>query len=119
MAAKKATSTTTRINSRKVVTKTVKRAVIHVNRQFIAINAKLGKPVLPVYTAKLNGPNSKPVYAYSIKFNGPGELADPRTNSQLSCGARAWIEVEGELRIIGPMTFAEADKLRKRVSARL
>lgn len=62
--------------------------ILHVNRQFIAMNAKDGGN-RPVFTLKPNGPNSKAVYAYDIEWDGPTKASG--TEGQLSCGARAWI----------------------------
>src|SRR3546814_15914966 len=88
------------------------KKIIHVNRQFIAFNARYGKPVLPCYIVR---EGSKPsIYGYAVKCKGPFELVDPRKREQLSCGARAWIETTGEVEITEPMTFKEADKLRKK-----
>ena len=90
------------------------KKIIHVNRAFIAFNTKYGKPVLPCYIVR---EGSKPsVYGFAIKTKGPCLLIDPRKRKQLSCGARAWIETNGEVVITNPMSFQEADKLRKKYS---
>ena len=89
-----------------------KPTIVHVNRQFIAFNAKTGRDILPVYTAKHKG---KTIYAYSVKFHGPCELVDPRERDQLKCGARAWIETTGEIEFIDPMSFADAKKLKENI----
>ena len=79
------------------------QAIIHVNRQFIAMNAKDGRN-RPVFTTKLDG---KTVYSRQVQINGPSKLVAP--GRQLNCGARAWIEAEGsDLRFVDPMTFKEA-----------
>lgn len=81
------------------------KTIIHVNRQFIAQNAKDGKQ-RPVYTIKQG---KKTIYAHAVKINGTVELIDPRANRQLSCGARAWIEVlDGKVEFTEPQTFKEA-----------
>lgn len=76
--------------------------IIHVNRQFIAMNAKdnLNRPV---YTIKHKG---KTTYAREVQINGPSRLV--YNGSQLSCGARAWIETDAELTLTDPMSFKEA-----------
>jgi len=76
--------------------------IIHVNRQHIAMNAKDGKN-RPVYTIKDGG---KTIYAREVLIDGPSRLVYDGT--QLSCGARAWIETDAELQLIDEMTFKEA-----------
>lgn len=77
-------------------------AIIHVNRQFIAMNAKDGGN-RPVYTIKRNG---KTRYAREVVINGPSRMI--YNGTQLSCGARAWIETDAELTLVDECTFAEA-----------
>lgn len=77
-------------------------AIIHVNRQFIAMNAKDGGN-RPVYTIKRNG---KTRYAREVVINGPSRMI--YNGTQLSCGARAWIETDAELTLIDECSFAEA-----------
>lgn len=86
-----------------IITITGKPAIVHVNRQFIAMNAK-DDGDRPVYTIKHAG---RTIYAKEIEFEGKSKAVyDGR---QLSCGARAWIEMlEGKLTLINPCTFAEA-----------
>jgi len=78
------------------------KKIIHVNRQHIAMNAKDGKD-RPVYTIKIG---SKTLYAREVNVLGPSKLV--YNGSQLSCGARAWIETESEIELIDQMTFQEA-----------
>jgi len=78
------------------------KAIIHVNRQHIAMNAKDGGN-RPVYTIKRAG---KTYYAREVDILGPSKLIyDGR---QLGCGARAWIETNAELNLIDQMTFKQA-----------
>jgi hypothetical protein len=87
-----------------------KKTIIHVNRQHIALNLKRhDKPQLPVYTVKRG---SKNTYGYSVKITGPCVLVDPRESGQLSCGARAWIETDSPVEVIGAMTFQDVQKLK-------
>lgn len=81
--------------------------ILHVNRQFIALNAKDGGN-RPVFTLKPNGPNSTPVYARDLHWDGPTRASG--TEGQLSCGARAWMSLfPGTLVILeDPMTYKEA-----------
>ena len=84
-----------------------KGAIIHVNRQFIAQNAKDGGR-RPVYTIKPNGPNSTAVYAREVTWDGASRAV--HDGSQLACGARAWIAIEPGVMMIldDAMPFKEA-----------
>jgi hypothetical protein len=77
-------------------------AIIHVNRQHIAKNAKDGGD-RPVYTIKRGGQTR---YAREVQIDGPSRLV--YSGKQLSCGARAWIETDAPLTLVDEMTFAEA-----------
>jgi hypothetical protein len=76
--------------------------IIHVNRQFIAMNAKDGG-TRPVYTIKTNG---KIRYAREVEILGQSKMVYDGT--QLKCGARAWIETDSDINLIDEMTFTEA-----------
>lgn len=77
--------------------------IIHVNRQFIAMNAK-DDGNRPIYTLK--GPHGTR-YAREIINNGPSKMV--YNGKQLSCGARAWIEADwSNLELIDEMSFTEA-----------
>ena len=79
-------------------------AIIHVNRQHIAMNAKDGGN-RPVYTIKRAG-NTR--YGREVVIEGPSRMIyDGR---QLRCGARAWLETEASITIIDEMSFQEARK---------
>ena len=80
--------------------------IIHVNRQNIQMNANDGKN-RPVYTVK-NG-IGKPRYGRKVVIHGPSACVYDGT--QLSCGARAWIETESEVEIIDEMSFQESRKI--------
>lgn len=84
-----------------------KGAILHVNRQHIALNAKDGGD-RPVYTLKPNGPNSTAIYAREVEWRGRTKAV--HDGSQLKCGARAWIEIAAgsPLVIHDAMSFAEA-----------
>lgn len=77
-------------------------AIIHVNRQHIAMNAKDGG-LRPVYTIK-QGRRTR--YAREVVINGPSRLV--YNGQQLGCGARAWIETEAGLDLVDEMDFATA-----------
>lgn len=87
-----------------------KGAIIHVNRQFIAMNAKDGGN-RPVYTIKPDGPNSTVIYAQEVSWSGPSRAV--ANGDQLRCGARAWIEIMAGVVILldNSMTFKEAKAL--------
>jgi hypothetical protein len=78
------------------------KKIIHVNRQFIANNAKDGGK-RPVYTIKASG---KTRYGREVIINGPSKLVYDGT--QLKCGARAWIETDSDIEIVDEMSFSEA-----------
>jgi hypothetical protein len=78
------------------------RTIIHVNRQHLAMNAN-DNGDRPVYTIKRDG---KTRYAREVFIPGGCRLV--YNGSQLSCGARAWITVEGEVELIDECSFAEA-----------
>ena len=77
-------------------------AIIHVNRQYIAMNAKDGG-ARPVYTVKRGGTTR---YAREVEIHGPSKMIYDGT--QLRCGARAWVETEADLTLHDEMTFKEA-----------
>lgn len=88
----------------------MKKTIIHVNRQMIAANIKRSNDdLLPVYTVKQG---NKSTYAYSVKIHGPCTLVDVRNSRQLSCGARAWIETNSAVEIVGAMTYDELMNLK-------
>jgi len=68
----------------------MRKAIIHVNRQHIGMNAKDGGD-RPVYTIKKT-PSAKALYAREVNINGPSKLI--YNGDQLNCGARAWIECD-------------------------
>lgn len=76
--------------------------IIHVNRQHIAMNAK-DNSNRPVYTIKTG---SRVRYAREVSILGPSRLI--YNGSQLSCGARAWIETDSDIELVDEMTFQEA-----------
>lgn len=76
--------------------------IIHVNRQHIAMNAK-DSGNRPIYTIKTG---SKTRYAREVDILGPSRMV--YNGSQLSCGARAWIETDAEITLVDEMTFKEA-----------
>ncbi len=77
--------------------------IIHVNRSFIAANAKDGGN-RPICTLK--GPNGTR-YAREVINHGPSKMV--YNGKQLSCGARAWIEATwANLELIDEMSIKEA-----------
>jgi len=76
--------------------------IIHVNRQHIAMNAKDGGN-RPVYTIKTG---KRVRYGREVNLDGKVKLV--YNGKQLNCGAKAWIEFEGDIDIVDEMTFKEA-----------
>ena len=67
---------------------------IHVNQHKIRSNKKhnLNEPVITVKTSKLN------TYAHEVEVLGPSKIIYS-PDKPLSCGAKVWIETEGEVKI--------------------
>ncbi len=80
---------------------------IHVNKQFLAQNAKDGKN-RPVYTVKFSK-SGKPRYARAVKILGPSELV--ADEDQLKCGARVWLQTEADVELVDERSFQEAKEV--------
>lgn len=67
---------------------------IHVNQHVIRANGKTGErnPVLTVKQGKSN------TYAHEVEITGPAKVVYS-PDKPLSCGAKVWIETEGEVNI--------------------
>ena len=67
---------------------------IHVNQHKIRSNKKhnLNEPVITVKTSKSN------TYGHGVELLGPSKIIYS-PDKPLSCGARVWIETEGEVKI--------------------
>jgi hypothetical protein len=67
---------------------------IHVNQHKIRSNKKhnLNEPVITVKTSKSN------TYAHEVEVLGPSKIIYS-PDKPLSCGAKVWIETEGEVKI--------------------
>lgn len=73
------------------------KTIVHVHQQKIRSN--IGKPVEeqePVLTVKTYKSNT---YAYEVEFLGPCRVIYS-PDKPLSCGARVWLESDGEVRIV-------------------
>lgn len=68
------------------------KTIIHVNQHVIKDNAKTGSnnPVLTVKTYKDNR------YAHTVSIKGESKVVYS-PDKPLSCGARVWIETDGEV----------------------
>ena len=68
------------------------KTIVHVNQHVIRANAKTGErePPLTVKTYRSND------YAHEVEIAGPCRVVY-RPDKPLSCGARVWIETEGEV----------------------
>lgn len=71
------------------------KTIIHVNQHKIRsnINNEHKEPVLTVKTYKSND------YAHEVSIKGDSKIVYS-PDKPLSCGARVWIETEGEVKII-------------------
>jgi hypothetical protein len=71
------------------------KTIIHVNQHVIKHNAKHGTndPVLTVKTYKSNE------YAHEVLVKGDSKVVYSK-DKPLSCGARVWVETEGEVVIL-------------------
>lgn len=68
------------------------KTIIHVNQHVIKDNSKTGNrnPVLTVKTYKSN------TYAHDVEIIGNSRVVY-RPDKPLSCGAKVWIETDGEV----------------------
>jgi hypothetical protein len=71
------------------------KTIVHVNQHRIKANAKSGArdPVLTVKTYKSND------YAHEVLIKGPSRVVYS-PDKPLPCGARVWIETEGEVALV-------------------
>jgi len=68
------------------------KTIIHVNQHVVKANAKTGEtnPVITVKTYKSN------TYANKVEIKGDS-IVVYRPDKPLSCGAKVWIETNGEV----------------------
>jgi len=73
------------------------KTIIHVNQHAIRRNLKTGetKPCLTVKCGRTN------TYAHTVEITGPCRVVYS-PDKPLSCGARVWIETDGE---VIPVTY--------------
>jgi hypothetical protein len=71
------------------------KTIVHVNQHVIKENSKTGErnPVLTVKTYKTN------TYAHEVEIKGDSKVVYS-PDKPLSCGAKVWIETQGEVVII-------------------
>lgn len=73
------------------------KTIIHVHQAKIRANinkpAEEQEPVLTVKTYKSN------TYAYEVEILGPSRVIYS-PDKPLSCGARVWVECDGEVRVL-------------------
>ena len=67
---------------------------IHINQHVIRANSKSGErdPVITVKQGKKN------TYAHEVEIEGPAKVVYS-PDKPLSCGAKVWVETEGEVKI--------------------
>jgi hypothetical protein len=68
------------------------KTIVHVNQHVIRKNGKTGdkNPPLTVKTYKSN------TYAHTVEINGPSRVVYS-PDKPLSCGAKVWIETDGDV----------------------
>jgi hypothetical protein len=71
---------------------------ITINKHIIAANARHGRDEPPIRVAKSK--SGKPVYARSVKINGPSQLLYDAGKPLLKCGARLAIATEAEVEVV-------------------
>lgn len=71
------------------------KTIIHVNQHNIRKNIK-NDNLLPVLTVKTYKSND---YAHEVEIKGSSKIIY-RPDKPLSCGARVWIETEGEVIVL-------------------
>jgi len=71
------------------------KTIIHVNQHVVRENGKTGdrRPVLTVKTYKSN------TYAHEVEIKGSSKVVYS-PDKPLSCGAKVWIETEGEVVVL-------------------
>lgn len=69
------------------------KKIIHVNQHVIRANAKSGRrdPVLTIKTYNGN------TYAHEVIIEGPSRMVYS-PDKPLSCGAKVWLETEGQVK---------------------
>ncbi len=71
------------------------KTIVHVNQHIIRSNAKTGERS-PVLTVKTHADNR---YAHRVQINGPCTVVYS-PDKTLSCGAKVWIETQGNVEVI-------------------
>lgn len=71
------------------------KTIVHVNRNVLASNNKHGKndPAIIIRRGK------KRVYCYEAEL-APGVKIFHKQNEPLDCGAKVWLTVDGEVKVI-------------------
>ena len=69
---------------------------IHINQHKIRANIKTPEALQPVITIKDGKTNT---YCWEVDIKGPSKVVY-RPNKPLSCGAKVWIETEGEVNVL-------------------
>ena len=84
------------------------KTILHVNRRFIAKNLKDGgsRPTLIVR----NGRSGKPRYCREARWSGQSRMVQAPDVQPLSCGARAYVVIDGPVELVDEMTFEQANR---------
>lgn len=81
---------------------------IHVNQMVIRHNVKYGKN-LPVCRVQY-GRNGKSKYCESVRFTSGTTQLVPNFENPLACGAKVWIEHDGDVELIGEVPYSVIKK---------
>jgi hypothetical protein len=84
----------------------MKPTIAHVNQAVLAFNRKNGTAI-PHITVKLQGKTTR--YCSRLEWSGSGRLRDSAAEGiqPLHCGARTWMEFDGEVTLVGEMTYPQ------------
>lgn len=84
----------------------MKPTIAHVNQHVLAFNRKNGTAI-PHLTVKLQGSITR--YCSRLEWKCSGRLRDSAAEgiAPLHCGARTWMEFDGEVTLVNEMTWPE------------
>jgi hypothetical protein len=75
----------------------VPKTIINVNKHVIAKNLRHGTNEPPIMFRR--GASGKATYAHAVEILGPARIIHS-PDKPLKCGARVWIETEGDVRAL-------------------
>lgn len=83
--------------------------IVHVNRAVMAFNRK-HRADLPVWIVR-RGNTVRYCRTYAFNCPGRGRSADAEGIPPLACGARTWLEYDGEVRTQGETTWTALERM--------